>query len=310
MMINSLIPLCYVIINFSLNMNENSYSEITIHGTKIFPETIEMFNERSKKEDNHKYNTIRERVICAIINNKIPEEFFRRNKNWSLHQQAIIDYIKRLHGGPFQSVSCEMKGGRNFNYDFLFIVDNTSYHVEFKFNAKNIKDVPQYYSPSKPSQYMSLCYEDFFYECYLEVLANVGHLPMPDKDIYKRTINSNDPKCMAEFKKKYKECVWFKNACKEYTKLSIEVFLPLVELDIRKLSKILKEKQNKDYMMYLNGMYHHEKPNMNDFEIESFIVDSKQKNRFICRTKSGKSMRVLLRWKNGNGIAYPAFQIS
>lgn len=294
-------------------MNESTEvcsSRIMIHKTELSLQSIDIFHKRSKKHDNHKYNTIREHIICAIINNNVPEEFFRRNKDWSLHRQAIMDYIKRLHGGPFQSVSCELKGGRIYNYDFLFIVDNIPYNVEFKFNAKNIEDVPQYYSPSKPSQYMSMWYEKFFYDKYLHRLAEAAGLQMPVQDIYLKTINRNDPKCMEEFKKKYKNEEWFNFACKQLARYSIERFLLLVELDIHKLSNTLKEKQNKHFMLYSNGMYYYDKPNMEDFEIESYIVDSKNKNRFICKTKSGKPMYVLLRWKNGNGIAYPAFQIS
>jgi len=36
----------------------------------------------------------------------------------------------------------------------------------------------------------------------------------------------------------------------------------------------------------------------------------KMKNYYECKTESGYKLKVLLRWKNGNGIAYPAFQIS
>ena len=55
---------------------------------------------------------------------------------------------------------------------------------------------------------------------------------------------------------------------------------------------------------------YYQTPNMDDYVIKSYIVDQKNKNRFICETKSGKKMYILLRWKNGNGIAFPAFQIS
>ena len=63
-------------------------------------------------------------------------------------------------------------------------------------------------------------------------------------------------------------------------------------------------------MMYSKNKFHYQIPNMDDYSIQSYIVDPKNKNRFICETKSGKQMYVLLRWKNGNGIAFPAFQIS
>jgi hypothetical protein len=30
----------------------------------------------------------------------------------------------------------------------------------------------------------------------------------------------------------------------------------------------------------------------------------------MAKTKSDRNIKILLRWKNGNGIAFPSFQIS
>jgi len=46
-----------------------------------------------------------------------------------------------------------------------------------------------------------------------------------------------------------------------------------------------------------------------DYNIVS-CVKNPAKSRYECETQSGKKINVLLRWKNGNGIAFPAFQIS
>ena len=47
------------------------------------------------------------------------------------------------------------------------------------------------------------------------------------------------------------------------------------------------------------------------FEKTSELVSyEKDRNRFIANNKQGEKIKILLRWKNGNGIAYPAFQIS
>ena len=49
-------------------------------------------------------------------------------------------------------------------------------------------------------------------------------------------------------------------------------------------------------------------------DMNHYIIDSVDKNatksKYTCISKSGKKLNVLLRWKNGNGIAFPAFQIS
>ena len=47
---------------------------------------------------------------------------------------------------------------------------------------------------------------------------------------------------------------------------------------------------------------------MNDYDITEIIKESKY-SRYIGKTKSGKSLKILLRWKNCLGVAYPAFQI-
>ena len=59
-------------------------------------------------------------------------------------------------------------------------------------------------------------------------------------------------------------------------------------------------------MLYSNNEFILQHVNMDDYKLESVIKD---KNRYICLSKSGKNINVLLRWKNGNGIAFPSFQI-
>lgn len=45
-----------------------------------------------------------------------------------------------------------------------------------------------------------------------------------------------------------------------------------------------------------------------NFQITSVKKES-ELSRYQCKTKMGLTLNILLRWKNGNGIAYPAFQI-
>ena len=53
---------------------------------------------------------------------------------------------------------------------------------------------------------------------------------------------------------------------------------------------------------------------LNKINIEDYTIDTVVKNankyRYECINKNGKIINILLRWKNGNGIAFPAFQIS
>ena len=70
-----------------------------------------------------------------------------------------------------------------------------------------------------------------------------------------------------------------------------------------------KSQDKKIYLLYKNNQFHLQTTNNDDYIITSYTKQP-SKNMYIAQTKSGKQMKILLRWKNGNGIAYPAFQIS
>lgn len=265
----------------------------------------------SSKEENDSQNKLRESMIVAIVNKNIPNEYFLYSKRWNNLQQIVINYIDNLTSNNIESISCIPKAGRKYNYDFDFIINEEHYKVELKFNATKIDDTPQYNSPMKPSQYMSKSYEDYFYDNYLSIIASKANLHIPEKSIYLKEIHNNEPSCMKDYKVLYKSDRSFHETCKEQSKKSIEKFMEDVELKTDLLSSYLLESQkNKHYMMFSKNKFYYQEPNMDDYVINSYVVDQKNKNRFICQTKSGKKMYILLRWKNGNGVAFPAFQIS
>ena len=54
---------------------------------------------------------------------------------------------------------------------------------------------------------------------------------------------------------------------------------------------------------------HYQEVDPDDYKIDK-ILRIKKNNTVVCLTKSNKDMNILLRWKNGNGVAFPALQIS
>lgn len=84
-----------------------------------------------------------------------------------------------------------------------------------------------------------------------------------------------------------------------------------------KLTQYLRESQDgKTYMLFQPAASAAAGPVITlqrvdpaDYNIVS-CVKNPAKSRYECETQSGKKINVLLRWKNGNGIAFPAFQIS
>lgn len=269
--------------------------------------------DKSTKDKNDENNKIRENIIDLIVNNKVPDEYFTLSKRWYQLKKGILDYIQDLVGKNITINKIELlpKAGRKYNYDFEIIVNDIyNFNVEFKYNASKLSDIPQFVSPSKPSQYMSGNYEEYYYTEYLPLLSSFGNLIYPDKKTYLKQINCNRPKCMITYKELYKTDDIFKQLAKKCSEESIEKFIQSSELklNIDVLSEYLENSQkNKIYMLYKKGIFYKAIPDMNDYKLVSYI---KEKNRFVVTNVNGTKIYVLLRWKNGNGIACPAFQIS
>lgn len=277
---------------------------------------------RQEKSLNDISNKIRELVIISIINGYIDEDYYKYSNRWRRLKLEIDNFMRLLGIGIDDDVRCLLKAGRNFNYDFQIIVnDNRRYNIEFKFNSSRITDTPQFISPMKPSKYLSKSFEEYIYENYLRRLMSEFGFGMPNKEDYLREVHSTNPRCIKDIQEKYyRGCksssrysgmegyINFYKTANDYSKKAIEEFIRDNELDINQLSGYMKETQsNKIYMLYFNNDIHMEMINEDYFKILSY---EKRKNCFILRTKKGIDLKVLLRWKNGNLIAFPAFQIS
>ena len=294
----------------------------------ITPESIIAFNPSSKGL-NDAHNKTRENIVGAIINNKIPETYYEIPE-WLMLEFSIITYLQELdRTRTYSRAICSHKGGRKFNFDFGVKVyyengTTTYYNIELKFNAASIDETPQFVSPMKPSQYMSNVYEDYYYDNYLTQLAmRERGLELPSRDEYLKQIHTNNPKCMKQFQDLYymgckqssqytgeESHIKFYESAKNLSHESISTFIEKTELNIESLSEyLLTSQNNKIYMLYSGTEFIVQRPNMDDYQIIS-VTKNPSKNRFECVSKSGVKLNVLLRWKNGNGIAFPAFQIS
>jgi hypothetical protein len=169
---------------------------------------------------------------------------------------------------------------------------------------------------------MESSYEEYYYDNYLPKLKSLrDDLVFPDKLTYLQEINSPSPKCMKIYKDIYdngckksskytgnpKDIEFYKLANK-LSKESIVAFMSTTVLNIDLLNEYLISSQNaKIYMLYKNGKFHKQVIDPRKYMIVSY---TKCKNKFVAKTQDGNNIDILLRWKNGNGIAFPAFQIS
>ena len=302
------------------------FKSFTYNKEIISVKSINAFN-ISSRSANDKNNKTREHIIGALINNKVPENYFVLAK-WQIMKNNVFTYINSLTTEPYIKAVCINKAGRTNKFDFLiklYYQENkyNEFKVEFKFNASSLDEAPQFVSPMKPSRYLSNSYEEFYYSDYLDKLAKSANLTMPSKEEYLKQIHTNKPKCMKHYQELYykgcskssqftgkQEHINFYNYAKELSNTSISEFINNNDLNSAMLSDYLLTSQaNKIYMLYSNGSFIKQVINSADYTLIE-IIKQPEKFKYECISVSGKKINVLLRWKNGNGIAFPAFQIS
>lgn len=291
---------------------------------------VEIFFEASKKKDNDKVNKKREIIVANLIQNTIPEYYFETmttipsttSTKWCFLKEQIRTFLALLceeNGivmSDTTSFECNIKGGRKKNYDFEIIINNIHiFKVEWKYGIEKVIQAPQFYSPSKPSNYLpeSLPFEEWFYDNYLENIVKhpvSEHKERPDKSEYINNINNNKVLCMEYYSELYKTNREFSNHCKKEDKKAIKEYIQLTygQLNIEKLSKDINESQKgKIYMLCKNGKIKMEKVNPDLYQLTKVIATTN--TDYICKTKTGMRLRVKLRFKNGCGLKFPAFQI-
>ena len=280
-------------------------------------EDINEFSNISTKDKNDESNKKREYVINDIINSKIPDVFLQ-NPEWVSLVNELFKFIDNLcakNGINRESIKCISKGGRKFNYDFLIIVNSDiKLPIEFKYNIKSIAQAPQFVSPGKPSAFFKtlISFELFFYENHLPLIATKGNLQMPEQSEYIKTINNDKVSCMEEYKKLYDNDKEFNKFSKQVSKNAINDFLKTTQINLEILTEYLKDTQKeKIYMLYdpPTKRFYDEKMNEDLYTVTD-VVKIHNGNSVICITKSGMKLSILLRFKNGNGIQFPALQIS
>jgi hypothetical protein len=289
---------------------------------------IEYFDtEGVGRSNNDSHNKIRENIIKSMP--YIDEEYFTDPKHGTSWRQIKTSFDQKMREicSSYSSYTIQHKAGRKFNYDFdvsFFNGDNNlikPVKLEFKYNAATIDETPQFVSPMKPSQYLSQSFEEYYYFNYLIPLFNKYGFTVPELELYLKQVHGNKPECLSQAQTFYyngckqsskydgtETALAFYTECNKISTDCITKFISETDLDIEKLNHYLSQSQyEKMYLLYKNGEFHLQFSNSDDYIIQTY---EKQFNRYVATTKTNKKIKILLRWKNGNGIAYPAFQIS
>ena len=305
---------------------------LLIRMSRIDINDIKYFYNISSKAGNDNSNKKREIIIDYLINNKDKHLNDYKKQNELLYNQWEKLYVSlftwlgnNLNYNINDKISCVIRAGRKYSYDFEIKINEKPYNVEFKFNAKSIYDIPQFLSLSTKSYIDSSLFLEGWYDNYLCPLLNKFKIPIPDKNTYLKQVNGAKPKCCINIKKIYDEgniknnkkyngdinSINFCNECKELSKKHIISFIKNNNIFIDELNnKILISQMNKHFMLYKDGIFYYNNP-LNEDSLKIIKYDKLENEyKYRCYTKNNKIIDILLRWKNGNGIAYPALQLS
>tara|TARA_B110000285_G_scaffold76901_1_gene88542 strand:+ start:5128 stop:6123 length:996 start_codon:yes stop_codon:yes gene_type:complete len=288
--------------------------ETVYNKTKIKYSDIRIFDVLSslfKSTTRDRANMLRESIIGAILNIKIPDIFYLLDE-WKRLRRELNKYIETLgkkRNIIFDTFKCIHKAGRGNQYDFDIILNNIIViNVEFKFNAISVIETPQFVSIGKPSRFLNTNFEEYYYDNYLPDIAKKADISIPDRDTYIKTVGRSEVECMKCFKEKYDTDKDFNLFCKKIDKQAIKEFIQMCDLDVGLLSDYLSKTQtDKIYMCYKDNCFH-----LDEVDPALYIINKvikKEPTNFICETNNGHKLEVKLRFKNGCGLQFPALQI-
>ncbi len=283
---------------------------VNIMMIEIKEEDINLYWMVNKKKDNDGKNRIREQIIYDILNNNINEDWYKNNK-WNTIRTGLLRSLIETESDNYK---IELKGGRNYNYDFIIKYnENEIRKIEFKYNCSSIDKYPQFLSISSNNFIEDEGYASYFYDNYLNKIGLLINISIPSKSDYLKYIHSNNYNNLLIFKefKEQEKNSKFKEEKKKIVSESISKYLNTkIKLNINEINKYFKEKEkNKYYLLYKNEKFNIDYIKDEELEVVE-MKEIKNNNTLILTTKSCSYISMLLRWKNHLGVLYPAWQIS
>ena len=273
------------------------------------------------RSENDVANRVREYVVLMMLNKKVPEEYLLYDSCWGSvaeRVQICVNEMLKNSGADPEPIVYKKAAGRGKHHDFEAVNSDgvVVMKIEFKHGASQITEAPQFVSPMKPSQYMTESFESFFYDTGLREIMGSDFV-IPEKTMWMEQVHDNKPPCMKMFQDKYyagckassqftgdESDIMFYEKCKLVADELLVAFLARDDVSLLQdiLSTYFIQTQDKVYLMYKDGEFTHQHIDPEEFVIETCKKEPK-KHRFVVTTRTGRTLNILLRWKNGNGIA-------
>jgi hypothetical protein len=276
----------------------------------------------NSRSNNTETNEIRENVIHHL--QEIPQSYFEDvtyGPQWLKLKQAFNNALHILQKDDIPIQQIEKMAGRKYNYDFKFhFADGSTQNIEFKYNCSSLKKLPQFIQLNIKHNINAISYAEYFYDNFLDEYISVDpSLPNPvdklDKVKYLELITNTNHECHPFFQ--YLKTM-LKTSTANYEKMcaiskrSIDSFLSKGHeiIDLQKLSYKFNESQSNKIFMMWDG----EQFILDQFTAEQLLVTQYEgivnKNSIIVSSATGSKYKLLLAWKNYQGILNPAWYIS
>ena len=223
--------------------------------------------------------------------------------------------------------SIQQMGGRNHNYDFLVsypplssAVEGQTVKIEFKYGTDSLTDLPQFLNLGADKPIHSQTYAHFFYHGdYLTRITALYSItePIPSYSIYEHEVKKNSSKNPFFIQLKEAEALQPEHykAKGSIVAESISAYLESVagstNLDVL-TAEFQRTQNDKVYVMYDPSTQTFTTDRIVPAELVAVSVKGVRKgNVLVIQTAHPTTtLEMLLRWKNHNGILFPAWQIS
>jgi hypothetical protein len=318
------------------NARRKSVVNMDSSGLKV--EDIQYFTKSSKgqgRESNDSNNKKREEILLHLFNTGLPA--FQADPHhgtaWKKLDAAFREIISQIavrYKLPSESqATITKKAGRGQHKDFLIEFvgpDGATVDVsmEFKFGAKCIPDLPEFLNTPADKKIVDTLYASYYYKKCVPQLHTLYKIPepLPTEEEYIKHIHKNTPSTKwlkaldaadridSPNRKNKKADGPLKKQLDVLAKQSISEYLETVQVDLKALTNEFQlTQEDKNFVCYKDGKFYL------DFFQPNELTAVKRlpvKNGNTLVVESGvptTQHHLLLRWKNHNGILFPAWQI-
>ena len=208
-------------------------------------------------------------------------------------ENEIYSLLRGLYESGIISEEVNKLGGRNNNYDLTI----NNHKIEVKNNASNINELPEILQIACSSfdlNYITVHFDEVIGQVFQDI----------DFDEYVKNINSITHEGV--FSQIYEQ----RQTIETPTKQLISSYIANLNNDelssfVEKVILKLQEQTEKTFVLYKDGQYY-----VDRIEDDFSNVSIKKGSKSIIIETDNYEYKCLLRWKNGIGVNYPAWQIS